>query len=464
MKFRRTSIKRRLLLTLLVPLCFILIALGLSGAWFIDRVVETSSDRVLGGSLQAIAETLVIEDGYLTMDLPPSALGMLENSDRDNVYYSVTYGKTLISGYPELSISRNYNRHFDGIEFNNSTFHGVPIRMASESKLIPQLAAPVFVQVAETTGYRRAQAGRMLILLVMGELFLLVTIAVVVNFAIDWGLNPLTALRSEIEERNGEPDLNLSPLHLGSVPREVVPFVAAFNSLLNDVNKSFQTLRRFTADASHQLRAPLAVVRTHVELLSRSSAASEEIREALSDVQHSVKALQHLIVQLISLAKAERPNGDTDGKGNFDLVECAAATARNYALQALEKDIQISFEAFADELLVTGSPIFATEMIANLLDNSIRYGRPGGKVEVRLSDEPGLLVIEDDGLGVPIEDRELVFERFHRLPRNSDIAGSGLGLSIVRALGRRMGATVHLETPTSGKGLKAIIRFQTVIV
>ena len=212
--------------------------------------------------------------------------------------------------------------------------------------------------------------------------------------------------------------------------------------------------------ASHQLRAPLAVVRTHVELLSRHSDGTAEMRGAITDIHNGVKALQHLIVQLISLAKAERPNGDTEEIVNFDLVECAAAAGRMYAAQALARKMELSFEASSDSVYVLGNPFFAGEMIANLLDNAIRYGNPGGHIIFRVAETPGILEIEDDGPGIAGQDRERVFERFFRLPRNADREGSGLGLPIVQALGRRMGATVRLETPASGKGLMAVVHFR----
>jgi two-component system, OmpR family, sensor histidine kinase TctE len=457
----RPSLKRRLLLTLLLPLCGILLGLGAAGAWLVHRVVQSASDRVLSGSLQAISETLAMQKGYLTMDLPPSALGMLENADRDNVYYSVSYRGKLVTGYPELSVIKN-GLPLEEIEFRNSAFRGMPIRVASEARLVPPLDSPVIVQVAETTNNRAGLANRMLTALSASELFLLLTVATLVFLGVGWGLRPLSTLRREVELRNSGPDMDFAPLPLSLVPQEALPFVSAFNALLDHVETAFQTLRRFTSDASHQLRAPLAVVRTHVEIMMRHSSNSPELRGAMTDTYQAVKALQHLMAQLISLAKAERPveDGDLD---SFDLVECTAATARNYATVALHQDIAISFETACDQLLVSGNQIFAGEMIANLLDNSIRYGNRGGYIIVRILNSNGVLEIEDNGPGVPPAERERVFERFYRLPRNADRDGSGLGLSIVQALGRRLGATVSLETPDSGEGLKAVIKFQAVL-
>lgn len=456
----RPSLKRRLLLMLLLPLCGVLLGGGIWGAWFVHQVVENVSDRVLSGSLQAIGETLAMQQGYLTLDLPPSALGMLENPDRDNVYYSIRYRGKLITGYSELGAPKDQDIRLEDVEFRDSTFHGVPIRVASEAKLVPQLDAPVIIQVAETVNNRTAVAKRMLFALGTGEIVLMAMIAALVLMAVDWGLKPLSLLRKEVEERNNRAEIDFAPLHLSFVPQEALPFVSAFNSLLGHVETAFETLKRFTSDASHQLRAPLTVVRTHVELLSRHSDGSAEVRDAVADMYLAVRALQHLIVQLISLAKAERPGSDDEGPATFDLIECTAATARNYAMIALEKHMDISFDATCEKLPVAGNAIFAGEMVANLLDNSIRYGAPGGHIAIRVCAEDRLLEIEDDGPGIPLKERERVFERFYRLPQDTASEGSGLGLSIVQALGRRMGASIALETPAGGQGLLAKVQFQ----
>ena len=184
------------------------------------------------------------------------------------------------------------------------------------------------------------------------------------------------------------------------------------------------------------------------------------MRGAVSDIYNAVRSLQHLIIQLISLAKAERPSDDPTGE--FDLVECTAATASTYASRALAENMDLSFETAFEKLPVAGNPTFAGEMIANLLDNAIRYGRTGGHIIVRIVPDRGVLEVEDDGPGVPVKDRERIFERFFRLPQNQNREGSGLGLSIVQALGRRMAAVIDLQTPDGGRGLKVVIRFRPV--
>lgn len=455
----RPSLKNRLLMTLLVPLCGILIMLGLIGGWLARQMVQNSSDRVLSGSLQAIGETLTVEDGHLTLDLPASALGMLENADRDNVYYSITYKGGLVTGYSELSASEAADLPVEEVRFRNDTFHGVPIRVAMETKLVPELDAPVVVQVAETITNRNDLVSRILEALTGGEILLLLTVALLVIFGIDWGLRPLSQLRSDIEKRTQQSDVDFGGLPLSNIPRELLSFVSAFNALLGHVATSMETLKRFTSDASHQLRTPLAVIRTHVELLTRKASGTAEFHGPLSDISTAVKSLQRLLVQLISMAKADRPD-EEESANTFDLVECTAAVARNYATIAMAASMEISFESECDSLFVQGSDLFASEMVANLLDNAVRYGNSGGHIVVRVLPSLTRLEIEDDGPGVSPDEHERVFERFYRSPKTNDREGSGLGLSIVRALGKRMGAVVALSVPMDGTGLKVLIDFQ----
>jgi two-component system sensor histidine kinase TctE len=458
--FDRPSLRGRLLVMLLPPLCGLSLTLGIGGAWLIGRLVESTSDRVLSGSLQAISETLSVENGHLTLDLPSSALGMLENPDRDNVYYNVSYRGRLVTGYRELSVIDPHSVPLEGISFRYSAFRGMPIRIAAESKLVPQMDSPVVVQVAETISNRKDLANRMMMALAAGEIIILSAVAFLVWIAVGWGLKPLINLRSELETRAANPDTDLRPLPLTRVPTEMTTFVAAFNVLLGHLENAMDTLQRFSGDASHQLRAPLAVLRTHVELLMRQTEESSAIKGTLNDIYLAVNALQHLLMQLISMARAEQQVGSRQNEGTIDLVEISSSIARGHAADALKAGIEISFECLKKKENVVGHTLLVREMITNLIDNAIRYG--GAHVTIRICQEPGIIEIEDDGPGIPVSERERVFERFYRLPRNANQQGSGLGLSIVQALARRMGANVILESGRTGRGLRVILRFKTI--
>jgi len=456
------SLRRRLLLVLLIPLVCLAMLLGAGGAWFIHQVVEHANDRVLSGSTQAIAETLALEDGELTVDLPPAALGMLENADRDNVFYSVWHDRQLVTGYAELPPGApSPVEDASGVSFRYGVVRGDPVRIAQVARQVPRLATPVYVQVAETLRTREAQQQNMLAALGGVEVALVAWVALLVWLALSWGLDPLAELKREVEARVGAAAADFRPLPVSKAPREVAPFVSAFNVLLAQLEGSVETTRRFTADASHQMRTPLAVLRAHLDSLTRHSSESLEGRAALADIEGAVRTLGRLLTQLIALARAEDQGQDVRGGVAFDLVETVAEVARERAPDALKAGLELAFERPDAAVPLNGEPILVHEMVANLLDNAIRYNRPGGAVTIRVVQgaEGARLEVEDDGPGIPQPERERVFERFYRMTRDARRDGSGLGLPIVRALAQRLGAEVRLDVGRNGSGLKATIQF-----
>jgi two-component system, OmpR family, sensor histidine kinase TctE len=142
------SLRGRLLVTLLLPLFILSIALGTAGMWTIRRIVENSNDRLLSGSLISITDTLGIEDGEFTLDLPPSALGMLENSSGDSVYYGVIYDGRLITGYQALPLPDRRDSRLGTVSYRYARVNDTPVRVATAARLVPGLVDPVIVQVA----------------------------------------------------------------------------------------------------------------------------------------------------------------------------------------------------------------------------------------------------------------------------------------------------------------------------
>ena len=450
--------RARLLALLFVPLSLLAVVVGVGGAWAIHRVVESTNDRLLSGSLRAISETLGLEDGQVTFDLPPSALGMLDNSNRDNVYYSVRLANRLITGYSELPIVDPPGLSLDQPIFETAIFNGEPIRVATEARLIPRLTAPVVVQVAETMRNRDSIEYQMLLGLSIAEVTLLSTVVVLTWFAVGVGLRPLSILREEIRKRTAQGGIDFRPLPARPAPSEVSAFVGAFNNLLSELDAAVNSLRRFTSDASHQMRTPLAVLRTHVELLNRTQSDAPTRRTIVQGIDSAVRKLQRLLVQLISLARAEEITDDPAEPLSFDLGELAADIAREHVDKSLEAGIRLSLEECKTRVLVSGDRLLAGEIIANIVDNAIRYNSPGGSVWLKI-DCDGALTVEDDGPGIPLSERQRVFERFYRVKRNASQEGSGLGLSIVRVLSDRLGANVELLDSGHEKGICVKIAF-----
>ena len=459
----RLSLTGRLLWVLLSSLSVVALALGAGGVLFIQGVAEQTTDRVLAASSRAIAETLAVENGQISLDLPPAALGLLENDERDNVYYSVRHDAESLTGYPDFPQAPADQIRPDGPSFRYANYRGATVRVATEARRLPRVAGLVVVQVAETLEQRHALARRMMIGLAALEAALVAIAGLLVWPTIAWGLRPLSRLQREINARPKE-SADFTPLDVELAPSELHALVTGFNALLGDLESAVSGMRRFTADASHQMRTPLAVLRTHLALVRRYGADSPEGQASLRDIEAASERLQRLLTQLIALARADETVASTQTVEVLDLTALAAEVAADMAPGALRREIEIRFEAEANALPVSGDPVLVGEIISNLVENAINYNEAGGEVRVAVTGRAGRVVLEvgDDGPGIAPDQREKVFQRFHRLPRDQGRAGSGLGLSIVRALARAMGAEVTLGDGASGKGLTVCVAFPLV--
>lgn len=452
----RNSLTGRLLVSLVLPAMGLAIILALGGAITIQNIVETVNDRVLGASARSIADTLALEDGEITLDLPMSAFGMLENESRDNVYYGVWRGSQLVTGYPDLPVVAPVEHGEGETLFAYSTYRETPIRIASVTRRVPRVQEPVVVQVAETLDGRTLLRERMLTSLAIVELLFLGLLIFLLPIAVRWGLVPLARVGSEIDSKDSA---DFRPLDLSAVPVEMRSLIEAFNGLLERLASAVEGLKRFTADASHQMRTPLSILRTHIDSVRREGADSPTGLSSLNDIDVATRRLQRLLTQLLALARAE---GAKDGPNGIaamtavDVVALIREVAADYVPLALSESIEVQFETPSDRLPVYTVPALLTELLGNLIDNAIRYNRPGGTVLITLSARAteATIGIEDEGTGIPPGQREHVFRRFHRLKKDQQKPGSGLGLAIVRAVAETIGARVALCDRKAGSGLR----------
>ena len=462
---RPPSLRRGLMTRMLLPALALALVLGLGGALVIRNVVETTHDRLLDGSVLAIAERLTVdEDGEVTVDLPRVALGMLESQAQDRIYYSVSYAGQLVTGYQDLPRADVATLEPGGTRHWNATMRGAAVRIAAQARRIYGKPDPILVQVAETRDARRALQWQLLTGLILLEAGLLGLVGALTWRGIGRGLEPLDRLSAEINRRAVPGAVSLEALDASLVPEEALAPVLAFNALLARLEQVMGTVRRFTADASHQMRTPLAVLRTHLDLARRYGAtAGPEGREALDDIEGAAQRLEHLLSQLIALARADE-NAATLPVTGVDLGEVTALVLAEQVPRALACGVEVEFVRSDDPVTILGHQTLVGEIIGNLLDNAIRYNKAGGRILVRvLSGEAGARVeIEDDGPGIPEAERDKVFERFYRVARAGGPVGSGLGLAVVRALADRIGAAVTLEDSTrGGPGLLTRVAFRS---
>ncbi|WP_293874231.1 MULTISPECIES: sensor histidine kinase [unclassified Sphingomonas] len=443
---RSIALRTRLLVAMIGPLLGVAILLGIAGAALIADVVRRTNDRVLGGALGAIAETVQVERGEVTLDLPPAAFGMLENSERDNVYYRIAVGGDLLTGYADLPAPAPDDLAIDQPRFRFASYRGQRIRIAEVRRALPAIERPVVVQIAETLDGRRALTRRLLIALFGGEVALVGIAILLLRPALGWSLRPLARLRGAVEARNGPAAPDLSPIDAGPLPLELRPLAEAFDRLLAQLDTATAATRRFTADASHQMRTPLSVLKVQIELARRGS------REALDEIATAVARLERLLVQLLALARAEEA-GVAPPLERVDLREVAVRVISRRIGAAIEAGVELQLDAPDAPMPVTGHRTLLVEILGNLVDNGIRYNRPGGTVTVAIAtaaDGATLLSVRDDGPGIAAADRERVFERFVRLGDPAGPDGSGLGLAVVRSAAARIGARVTLADAAPG--------------
>ena len=215
-------------------LTLLAIVLGVGGAWFIEGVAERMSDRMLAASVKSITDTVRAERGQVSLELPPGAFGMLEDSARDNVYYSVHQGSRFLTGYRDFPNPVAIRSSNGSTEFRYDNYLGQRVRVVTEVRRLPQLGEPIIVQVAETLDERGALARSMLLGLVLLE-------ATLVGFAIfllwptiRWGLRPVMAVQSQIAAR--DPDkIDFTPLETSDVTPELSGLVLGFNNLLGQL-------------------------------------------------------------------------------------------------------------------------------------------------------------------------------------------------------------------------------------
>lgn len=307
------------------------------------------------------------------------------------------------------------------------------------------------VHVAERADTREKLARKLAARQLQPMLVAIPLLALLVWLAVRRGLHPLRALARQVAQREAQ---NLSPVEATTAPREVQPLVAQLNALLARLGASLDTERRFTADAAHELRTPLAAIRTQAQVALGEHEDGAR-RHALEAVLAGCDRLTRLIEQLLTLSRLDAQDAETRFS-SCALNELAAQAVAESAPAAAAKDIELALEA-PRPLEVRGNADLLRACLRNLLDNAVRYSPAGASVRLTLSDEAGRarITVEDSGPGIPREERDRVLERFHRL-LGSGAEGSGLGLSIVARIVELHHAELRLEDSTLG-GLKVTI-------
>ena len=271
------------------------------------------------------------------------------------------------------------------------------------------------------------------------------------------GLRPLDRLARAAAARTAAA---LEPFAEEGVPVEALPLVRSLNELLDRLRAALAAQRAFVADAAHELRTPLAALKLQLQLAERAPDAGARAA-ALGELAGGLERGAHLVQQLLTLARQDPGADHAQAVGAVSLAALVRQAVADHAVLAEARGIDLGAEQADEGAVVTGDATGLRTLLANLVDNAIRYTPPGGRVDVSAGAGAGgapYLEVSDTGPGIPAPERERVFDRFYRAPGAGE-TGSGLGLAIVKAIAERHGAAVSLLDRPGG-GLTARVRFE----
>src|SRR5574343_489207 len=446
---------------MLTPL-LLLLPISLALTWLVAQgLANKPFDRALVYNVQALAQQVRVgPDQRAQFNLPQPASEILRADETDLVYFQVkgTRGEFL-SGERDLPDPPSDEERGNSYEVSirDDEMRGLEGRVAyTWIRLDTTGHRPALVQVAETREKRSVLAPEIIKGVMLPQFGILPLAVLLVWLALVRGIKPLSQLEERIRARR--PD-DLSPLDERAVPMEVAPLVSSVNDLLMRLKDSIATQKRFLADAAHQLKTPLAGLRMQADLAQRQSASAEDLKHSLRQIGRSSIRATHTVNQLLALARAESSNTVLTHQP-CDLAKLTLDVTRDCAPRAIDKGIDVGYDGVepgAPGGTIAGNPTLLKEMIRNLVDNAINYtpstAQHPGVITTRVLIDPFsrvlALQVEDSGNGIPMAERELVFQPFYRALGN-EADGSGLGLPIVQEIARQHHAEIAVDDSRPG--------------
>jgi two-component system sensor histidine kinase TctE len=441
---------------MLTPL-LLLWPISLALTWLVAQgLANKPFDRAMVYNVQALAQQVKLgADKRVQFNLPQPASELLRADETDLVYYQVRGANNEhLSGDRDVPMPPDDEDRGSSYEVHirDDEMRGLEVRVAyTWIRLDADGKRPALVQVAETREKRSVLAAEIIKGVMLPQFVLLPLAVLLVWLALVRGIKPLSELEERIRAR--KPD-DLSPLDDKAVPMEVAPLVLSVNDLLERLKDSIVTQKRFLADAAHQLKTPLAGLRMQADLAQRSGSSEEDLKKSLQQIGRASVQATHTVNQLLSLARAEG-GGASVPQQACDMVRLVSDVLQDSLPRAMDKGLDLGYEGVEADtpgVKVMGNPILLKEMVRNLVENAINYTpstaeRPG-VITVRVLVDPYskalVLQVEDNGPGIPLPERDLVFQPFYRA-LGTNVDGSGLGLPIVKEIAQQHGASISID-------------------
>jgi len=444
------------LLSRLGPVLVLLLALDALACYLTAlHFANLVYDRWLIDSTRSLAQAVRSENGRIEFDVPLVALQIFQFDEVDKTYFKVvSMQRGFIAG--ETTLPEDNTVPVNGIALSDATVDNKQVRVVSTRVAPAQTDDSVTVTIGETLIKRTTLARDILLAMVAPQVALLAITSLLSWVVVSRGLKPLTDLATQIESRDQN---NLSPVPQTDLPREARVLAGRINELLARLGSTIRAQKRFVADAAHQLRTPLAAVMLHAERAQRAPDGETE-RDALRALHRSVERAGRVSQQLLALARTDPEASSAVELKPLDLVALARRVGEEWVPRAIKRDIDFGLVAPEVPVRISGDDRLLSELLSNLIDNALRYCGASGRVSVIVENgaQPTLSV-QDDGPGIPEEERSRIFERFYRMPESPG-DGCGLGLSIVDEIARLHHATVEVTAGSEGRGSRFTVVFR----
>jgi two-component system sensor histidine kinase QseC len=404
-------------------------------------------DEILDAHLAQTASLLIVQASHELNEIETEHAPLLHKYSRHVAFQIWEGGRVLrlhSANAPAMALSKEESG------FSNNVINGISWRVFS----IWDESGKNLIHVAELNEVRDDMARDIASNLLKPLLFSLPLLSFLLWVAVARGLHPLVKLTSEVALR--EPK-NLAPLDASTVPKEVVPLIERLNSLFVRIDTSMQNERRFTADAAHELRTPVAAIKAQAQVALGASNEEDRIR-ALNNVILGCNRAVHLIEQLLTLARIDTLGNESTEHCHLNKIAIEVISA--IAPTAIRQGIHLEL-IDDDEGVIPGNAMLLQILLRNLVDNAVRYTNPGTSIQIKISHvlEKIYLTVSDNGPGIAKEEITRVTERFYR-PVETRASGSGLGLSIVKRIAEIHDATLKIEAQPEGSGLQVTVIFK----
>ena len=435
------SIRRQLIVALLATIAVAVLA----AAYGSYRLARAEVDEVFDYHLKQIALSL--------RDHAPQSNAQLPAVDDQLDFVIQVFtrdGSRLYASHPHASLPGHAQPGFSTIDTDEGRWRVYAMQLNDQ-----------VVQVAQPTRVRKQAAATAAFRTVIPFLVLLPVLGALIWWTVGIGLAQLDRIAREVKSRSAA---QLEPLPLAGVPVEARPLIEALNDLLQRRSAVLAAQRAFVADAAHEMRTPLTALQLQATLIERAESDADRVA-AVADLKRGLVRASHVVQQLLTLAREEPDGGVPHSFARVDLVSLAGMAVADHTLLAESRGIDLGLGKSVASAPARGDAEALRTLIANLVENAIRYTPGPGRVDIAVAIEQGrpLLTVADSGPGIPSAERERVFDRFYRRTEAAEGAepGSGLGLAIVRVIADRHGASVDLDDSPLG-GLLVRVRFPPV--